>query len=62
MPFLNTASCSDSSSDWLQVTREAVEGELERLTVREMGPGHGLVPSRDVDKNILWLKINHHAR
>ena len=49
------------TSDWLsfKVTREAAEGEVERLTVRETGPGEVLVPSRNVDKNILWLKMNH---
>ena len=43
----------------MQVTREAAEGEVERLTVREAGPGHGLVPRRNLDKNILWLKMTH---
>ena len=49
------------TSDWhsVQVAREAAEGEVERLTVRETGPGEVLVPSRNVDKNILWLKMNH---
>ena len=49
------------TSDWLsvQVTRESAEGQVERLTVRETGPGEVLVPSRNVDKNILWLKMNH---
>jgi len=43
----------------MMVTRESAEGQVERLTVRETGPGEVLVPSRNVDKNILWLKMNH---
>jgi len=37
----------------------ADEVNKTKLKVEDRGPGHNLVPLRNVDKNILWLKLNH---
>ena len=37
----------------------ADDNNKTRLKVEDKGPGHNLVPLRNVDKNILWLKLNH---